>query len=89
MQSKIKKHICTELLIDLIQGALEEEGHLTKRYSDGNTHFTTAYDCIMVKGADGNYYTLTVDECITQKDPRSGKICRPEDKFEHLDNQEA
>lgn len=86
MQSKIKKHICTELLIDLIQGTLEEEGHLTKRYSDGNTYITTAYDCIMVKGTDGNYYTLIVDECIPRKDPRSGKMCNPDETFERMDN---
>lgn len=49
MQSKIKKHTCTELLIDLIQGALEEEGCHTKRFSDGDTYFTTSYDCIMIE----------------------------------------
>ena len=64
MQSRTKKHTNTELLIELIQDALEEEGCQTKRYSDGTKYtVTSAYDCIMVKGADGDCYELIVNEC--------------------------
>lgn len=69
MQSRIKKHIHTELFIELIRGALEEEGCQTKRYSDDDRYtVTNAYDCIMVKGADGNFYELTVNECSPKSD---------------------
>lgn len=52
----------TELLIELIQGALEEDGYKTKRFSDSDKHHTTSYDAIEVKGYDGNYYTITIDK---------------------------
>ena len=80
MQSRIKKHTCTELLIELVQGALEEEGCQTKRYSDGNKHFISgAYDAIMVKRADGNYYELVVNEFYPHK------VCDPVQMFEDID----
>lgn len=79
MQSKIKKHISTELLIDLIQGALEEEGCRTKRFSDGDTYFTTSYDCIMVEDADGNHYKLTIDEYIPREEIQSRRTYDPGD----------
>lgn len=67
MQSRIKKHTNTELFIELIQDALEEEGCQTKRYSDGKYTVTGAYDCIMCKGVDGNYYELIVQECYPER----------------------
>lgn len=56
-------HVNTELLIDFLQGCLEEEGYETKRYSDGKKYYTSAYDCIVVKGNDGNFYEITISEC--------------------------
>ena len=86
MQSRIKKHINTELFIELIQGALEEEGFQTKRYSDGDKYtVTSAYDAIMVKGADGNYYELTVSECYPQTNDYKGKTYNPAQMFEDID----
>ena len=80
MQSRINKHTCTELLIELIQSALKEEGCQTKRYSDGDKYFVSgAYDAIMVKGADGNYYELVVNECYPQK------VYSPIQMFEDID----
>lgn len=63
----------TELLIDLIQGALEEEGHKTKRFSDSDKHRTTSYDAIEVKGYDGNYYTIIIDKRSDYEDFRDGQ----------------
>ena len=85
MQSRIEKHENTELLIDLIQGALEEEGYETKRYSDGDRHHTTAYDAIMVKSFDGNYYTLDIAECVPVVHPYTNEVRRnPEDEFNRI-----
>lgn len=56
-------HVNTELLIELLQGSLEEEGYETKRYSDSKKYYTSAYDCIMVKGNDGNFYEITISKC--------------------------
>lgn len=58
----------TELMIDLIQGALEEEGCETKRFSDSDKHKTTDYDAIEVKGYDGNYYTINISKRTRSRD---------------------
>lgn len=84
MQSLEKKHINTELVIDLVQGALEEDGYKTKRYSDSRKYETSAYDCIVIKGEDGNYYELTVSELKDMRNPRTNKIDRAEDKFNSI-----
>lgn len=84
MQSLEKKHVNTELVIDLIQGELEADGYRTKRYSDSRNHETSAYDCIVVKGADGNYYELIVSELTDVRDPHTNKIYRAEDKYNSI-----
>lgn len=38
-----------ELLIDLLEGVLQEEGYKTIRMSETKDRSTTAYDCIIVK----------------------------------------
>lgn len=38
-----------ELLIDLLEGALQEEGYKTIRMSDTNKLNTTSYDCLIIK----------------------------------------
>lgn len=86
MQSRIKKHIHTESFIELIQGALEEEGCQTKRYSDGDRYtVTNAYDCIMVKGADGNFYELIVNECSPRLEFCTDEEYNPAKAFENID----
>ncbi len=85
MKKMDKMHVNTELLIDLVQGALEEEGYETKRYSDGNTMETTEYDRIIAKGIDGNYYELGVCELKERRCPYTGKIYKPEEAFEKAD----
>lgn len=84
MQSLEKKHINTELVIDLVQGALEEDGYKTKRYSDSRKYETSSYDCIIVKGADGNYYELTVSELTDVRNPYTNELYRAEDKFNSI-----
>lgn len=64
------KHTNTELIIELIRNELEAEGHETKRFSDSERCRTTAhdcYDCIVVKGNDGNCYELIVRECTESR----------------------
>lgn len=77
-------HINTELIIDVIQGCLEEEGHETKRYSDSKKYDTSAYDCIAVKGNDGNYYEITISECIDIRNPHTGKVERANERYENI-----
>ncbi len=77
-------HINTELIIDLIQGALEEEGHETRRYANSNEYFTTGYDCIVIKGKDGNYYELQISELKDTINPYTGKVTEAREKFERL-----
>jgi len=86
MESQIKERDeGTELLIELLQGAFEEEGHETKRYSDSNKHFTSSYDCIEVKGNDGNYYSISIDKRQDRQHPywsENGRVERKSEVFE-------
>lgn len=52
-----------EQLIDLIEGALREEGYKTVRMSDTKEYSTTAYDCIVVKDwkYGGGIFTLNIE----------------------------
>lgn len=81
---KTEMHTNTELIIDLIQACLEEEGHETKRFSDSDKIFTSAYDCIAVKGNDGNYYEVTISECKDRRNPYTGKIIKASSTFEEI-----
>lgn len=51
-----------EELIDLLEGALSEEGYKTIRMSDTDRYSCTDYDCIIVKDwkYPGRIITLTV-----------------------------
>lgn len=51
-----------ELLIDMLEGALQEEGYKTIRMSDTKEYSTTDYDCLIVKDwkYPGNIITLSV-----------------------------
>lgn len=77
-------HKGAELLIDLIQGALEEEGHETKRYSDSKKYDTSAYDCIVIKGNDGNYYELMVSISQSYRHPYTGKYHGADETFNRI-----
>ena len=68
-----------ELLIELIEGALQAEGYKTIRMSDTEKHGTTAYDCIVVKDwkYGGGIFTLdignTFNECYAYLFEREGQ----------------
>lgn len=51
-----------EELIDLLEGALSEEGYKTIRMSDTEEYMVTDYDCLIVKDwkYPGSIITLTV-----------------------------
>ena len=53
-----------ELLIDLLVGALHEEGYKAVRMSDTEKYHTTAYDGIIVK--DWKYMGGAFTICISQ-----------------------
>ena len=74
----------TELLIDLIIGALEEEGYEVLRYKDSKMHNTTGYDCLSVKRADGVYFTIDVEKCMDDRNPRTGEIKLAGDTYKSL-----
>lgn len=61
---------------------LNKNGCKTERFSDGNEHMTTAYDCIVVKTSEGKLFTLTVDQVKDYHNPRTGKFVRAEDQYE-------
>ncbi len=79
----------TELLVDLIEGALQEEGYEVLRYSDSKKHFTTADDALAVKRHDGIYFKLTIDRIETKRDPFTNKIYKNSDTFESLKAEKA
>lgn len=56
------RHDETELLIDLIEGALSEEGYCANRYSGGSDKRTTAYDAIHVEDGAGRKYAVIIEE---------------------------
>lgn len=58
---KIKKEL--EDLIGLIETSMQEQGYITKRYSQTNGEYgTTSYDCIIVRDENGKEYTLSINE---------------------------
>ncbi|WP_313413157.1 hypothetical protein [Sedimentibacter sp.] len=60
---KIKKHNeDIELLIDLLVGALQEEGYEVTRFSETRTLYTSAYDALEVLAPDGSYFMVDIDE---------------------------
>lgn len=80
MQSREGKHVNTELLMELLVGSLEEEGYEVKRYSDSANVNTTDYDGLAIKGSDGNYYNLIVEECYDHRHP-TGEMIPANDTF--------
>lgn len=56
------RHDETELLIDLIEGALNEEGYYADRYSERADKRTTAYDAIHVEDGAGRKYAVIIEE---------------------------
>jgi len=83
-KARKERHLNTELLIELIQGALEEEGYETKRYSDGTHYATTNYDYIMIKGANEDYWGLDVAELTKYQIPFSDEIYDPAEHFKSV-----
>ncbi len=51
-----------ELLIEMIVGALQEEGYETTRFSDTRTLYTSAYDALEVLTPDGSYFMVDIDK---------------------------
>ena len=77
------KDTSTELLIELLQGALEEEGYKTKRFSDSKMHLTSAYDAIEIKGYNG-YFTILVEQRKEYIHPKNNSICRADEVFNSI-----
>lgn len=52
-----------EKLIYLIEKNIQEEGYITKRFSQtGGKFSTTSYDCLILRDENGKEYTLNIDE---------------------------
>lgn len=74
----------TELLVDLLEGSLQEEGYEVLRYSDSEKHYTTADDALAVKRHDGIYFTVTIDRIETKRNPYTNELYKDSDTFESL-----
>ena len=74
----------TELLIDLLIGALEEEGYEVVKYSDSKKHFTTSYDTIVIKRFDEEYFRISIDKEETYVNPRTNKIHLKNETFDDI-----
>lgn len=57
-----------ELLIDLLEGALQEEGYKTIRMSDTNELHTTSYDCLIIKDWQYPGSIITLDISNTRNE---------------------
>lgn len=79
----------TELLIDLIEGALQEEGYEVLKYSDSKKHHTTADDALVVKRYDGIYFEVTIDRIVTKRNPYTNELFKDSDTFESLKAEKA
>ena len=55
-----------ELLIDLVEGLVQEEGFKTLKMSRSNIVGTTAYDGLVLRDANGQEYTITFDKSVTR-----------------------
>ena len=79
-----KKDKNTEKIIKTVRNALEAEGHETKRFSDSKKYMTTAYDTIVFKGADGEYYELTISNCENRRNPKTNRIEYKNETFDNI-----
>jgi hypothetical protein len=79
----------TKLIVDLIEGALQEEGYEVLRYSDSKKHYTTADDALAVKRYDGIYFTVTINRIETNRNPYTNEIHKDSDTFESLKAEKA
>ena len=54
-----------EILIDLLEGALQEEGYKTIRMSETSNYSTTSYDALIIKDwkFGGGIFTISIDNC--------------------------
>lgn len=73
-----------ELLIDLLIGALQEEGYEVFRFKDSKKHYTTAYDVLEIKRNDGVYFNITIDKRESFHDWIRKKYHKDSDTFESL-----
>jgi len=56
-----------ELLIELTEGMVQEEGFKTLRMSDESSAIkTTAYDALVLRDAKGQEYTIGFDKSVTR-----------------------
>lgn len=55
-----------ELIIELVEGLIQEEGFKTLKFSDADNLGTTSYDCLVFKGHKGQEYTITFDKSMTR-----------------------
>lgn len=53
-----------ELLIELVEGLVQEEGFKTLRYSGTDSLGTIEYDCLVLKDSKGKEYTISFDESL-------------------------
>lgn len=56
----------TELLIDLLEGALQEDGYEVVRYSNSKKHGCTSYDTLALK-RDNEYFKIAIDKDVDYK----------------------
>lgn len=56
-----------ELIIELVEGLIQEEGFRTLKFSDTENLSTTAYDCLVFKDREGQEYTIIFDKSMTRE----------------------
>lgn len=60
-----------ELVIDMLEGIMQEEGYKTLRFSNtNNKHSTTTYDCLVLRDREGKEFTINFDESFRYNDFR-------------------
>ena len=45
---------------------------------------TTAYDTIVIKGANGEYYELTISKCENRRNPNTNRIEYKNETFDNI-----
>lgn len=77
-----------ELLVELLQACIKEEGGEALRYNDSDKWYTTSYDCLAVKYED-DYFNVTIDKLEDIKHPRTGELIEKDRVFKELQDEKT
>ncbi len=75
-------------IVSIIEKALIASGAEVKKYSESKNYFTTADECLMVKTADNQYFSISIDKEKAYTNPNTLKRVLPCETFNNFKRKE-